>query len=88
MSETLREILGDGYSQGNVANNGKKANNSNSPSNDGDSTNFEESEIGAILKFVEEHYKALYGHGSGTEYKAKKDKMWKQFVETVNKVYK
>ena len=61
--------------------------NSNSVGND-DGGQFEESEIAVILEFVEDNYKALYGHGSGTEIKAKRDKMWKLFVEAVNKVYK
>ena len=88
MSQTLREILGDGYSQGNVSKSTKKTSSGNSQTNDPETTNFEDSEISVILEFVEDNYKALYGHGSGTEYKAKKDKMWKLFVEAVNKVYK
>ena len=91
MENTLRFLLGDGYangSQDNGVKEAKKSKGSGEKAGDGDSTHFEESEISVILEFVEEHYHALYGHGTGTEIKAKKDKMWKTFVETVNKVYK
>ena len=85
MEMTLREILGDGYTQGKGPRVSKKGNES-SQSEEG--WNFEESEIAVILEFVEDNYKALYGHGTGTEIKARKDKMWKMFVEAVNRVYK
>ena len=89
MSQTLRELLGDGYLQGSVAPQYKKASGaSNSQAGDGEGGNFEDSEISVLLEFVEENYKSLYGHGTGSEYKAKKDKMWKKLVEVVNKVYK
>ena len=61
---------------------------SNSQTGDGEGGNFEDSEISVLLEFVEENYKSLYGHGTGSEYKTKKDKMWKKLVEVVNKVYK
>ena len=91
MENTLRFLLGDDYSMGSQGKSGRDARKSTisgEKSTDSESSNFEESEISVILEFVEEHYSALYGHGTGTEIKARKDKMWKVFVETVNKVYK
>ena len=91
MEKTLREILGDGYSGGSQSKSGKSSKKSSGSAGnaaESESTNFEESEISVMLEFVEEHYKGLYGHGTGTEIKAKKDKLWKQLVEIVNKVYK
>ena len=91
MESTLREILGDGYNNGAVAKSAKKAggvSSSSQTTGEGESSNFEESEIAVILEFIEDNYKALYGHGAGTEIKAKKDRKWKEFVETVNRVYK
>ena len=85
MEMTLRELLGDGYTQGKGAKSSKKASEGSQSEEGG---NFEESEIAVILEFVEDNYKALYGHGTGTEIKARKDKMWKMFVEAVNRVYK
>ena len=88
MERTLREILGDGYLGGSQSKSAKKSSSNAEKGSDGDSSNFEESEISVLLEFVEEHYSSLYGHGTGTEFKAKKEKMWKLFTETVNKVYK
>ena len=89
MESTLREILGENY-DGNIV--GKMQNvtkkSSGSSQNSSDGVNFEESEIAILLEFVEENYQYLYGHGTGTEIKAKRDKKWKEFVEAVNKVYK
>ena len=88
MEKTLREILGPDYSEGGLTKGSKAvskvASNSQSAAK-GESTNFEESEISVILEYVEEHYNSLYGHGTGTEFKAKKDKAWKMVVEEIIK---
>ena len=86
MERTLREIIGDGYIQG-VGAKAVSDSKRGSSGGDSDSSNFEESEVAVVLEFVEENYHALYGHGTGSEIKAKKDRMWKKFVEEVNKVY-
>ena len=90
METTLREILGDNYNGAlfGKAQKGAKKGAGGSSQNTEDSTNFEQSEIAIILEFVEDNYSDLYGHGFGTEIKAKKDKKWKEFVDAVNKVYK
>ena len=91
METTLREILGDNYDGaivGKMQKSGKKGSGSSQTNAEGETTNFEESEIAILLEFVEDNYKYLYGHGTGTEIKAKRDKKWKEFVEAVNKVYK
>ena len=88
MENTLRTIFGDGFIQGSQGNGGKASKKQNTGVSNEEGSHFEESEIAVILEFVEDNYKALYGHGSGTEIKAKRDKMWKLFVEAVNKVYK
>ena len=90
MENTLRTILGDGYVKGIVAPQYKKSGKtSSSQAGEGEgSESFELSEISVTLEFVEENFNALYGHGTGSEIKAKKDKMWKALVEAVNKVYK
>ena len=83
MEKTLSEIMGTGgvnASQGSVSNSTKHVDEKTIP--------FEDSEISVMLEFLEANYKALYGHRSGTEYKANKDRKWKEFVATVNKVYK
>ena len=77
MENTLRFLLGDGYEAGKENNGGrgsKKSANSADKGGDSEITSFEESEISVMLEFVEEHYGALYGHNTGTEVKAKKEK--------------
>ena len=83
MEKTLKEIMGQNYksgsqnSQSNVTTNEEKG-----------TIPFEDSEISVMLEFLEANYEALYGHRTGTEFKANKEKKWKQFVAEVDKVYK
>ena len=83
MENTLRTILGNGYIQGKGVKGPRKPAESSQSDEGG---NFEESDIAVMLEFVEDNYSGLYGHGTGTEIKERKDKMWKQLVEVVTKV--